>query len=186
MLQAYEDTSKRADRFVRVLVDTSVSWTISPDDIATRGGAVVALCDVLNLCGYSTEVWATSVVSGSQSSSLLSVLVPIQHHGSPWDIRSASFPLTNGDFLRRVMFAVYEGLDESERKCFGINNGGGYGTPRRSELGSMADVHCGGADIIVPSDAGSISQIVRDPVAWVLGQCKNVGVLNDEEIGALV
>jgi hypothetical protein len=187
MLQAYEDTTKRANKFVRILVDVSVSWQIKPEDIATRGGAIVALCDVLNLCGYSTEVWASATCSGDKPSSLLSVLLPVQHNGSPWDIRSASFPLTNGDYLRRVIFAVQEGLESDQRECFGaFPEGAGYGVPRRSELGSMADVHCGGADIIIPSDAGSIANIVSDPVAWVLGQCKNVGVLNDSEIAELV
>lgn len=184
MLQAFEDTTKRADKFVRILVDVSFSWNVKPEDIATRGGAIIALADALNHCGYSTEVWAcVGVASDYGAGDVCTVLLPVQAHGSPWDIHSASFPLANGDYLRRAVFAVQESLTDRERSKWGFGVGGnGYGYPHASKQGGPSDVHCGGADVIIQSNVGAIDAIVRDPVAWVLGQCKNLGVITDQEL----
>lgn len=178
-LQVYDESSRRAQRFVRILVDTSYSWMVKPEDIETRGGAIVALCDALNVCGYTTEVW-TACNQGGSGGALLSVLTPVQLQNTPWDVRSASFPLANGDHLRRNVFAVMENLTETERRVFGV--GGGYGMPTRSTKGSLADLYCGGADLICTNDAGLIDTIVRDPIKWVLSQCQNLGIISQEEL----
>lgn len=190
MLQAFEDTTKRADKFVRILVDVSFSWTVSPDDIATRGGAIIALADALNHCGYSTEVWASVGVDAEYSGSrgtggICTTLLPVQPYGSPWDIRSASFPLANSDYLRRVVFASQESLTPTERDRWGFggpNQRNFYGYTHGTNQGDPADVHCGGADVIVRSNVGDIKGIVSDPVAWVLDQCKNLGVISEAEL----
>jgi hypothetical protein len=179
-LQVCEDTSRRAQRFVRILVDVAYSAMVDPKDIETRGGAIVALCDALNVCGYTTEVWAVANIRGNDSDSELSVLLPVQLQNSPWDVRSASFPLANGDHLRRNVFAVMENLTSQERNTFGV--GYSYGYPKASKKGSLSDQHCGGADVICSNDTGSISEIVRDPIKWVLSQCKNLGVISQEEL----
>jgi len=187
MLNAVEDTTKRAIKFVRILVDVSFSAMVSSKDIATRGGAIVALCDVLNLMGYSTEVWVnTSICSEYQrtsSSSDMTVLVPVQRAGQPWDVRSASFPLACGDLLRRLTFGIMEGLTSSQRDTFGV--GSGYGYPGASSKGSLADEHCGGADIICQTKIGDMREVVADPVGWVLKQCSNLGILSDAEMASL-
>lgn len=184
----YEDTDRRATKFVRVLVDTTFSAMVSAEHIAIRGAAVVALCDTLNLCGYTTEVWAVSTNGGSWSRSRepkeLAVMLPVQRVGEPWDIRSAMFPLAHGGFLRRLVFGVMESMTKGERENFGVSSGGGYGTVIECRKGSLADLHCGGADIICTTNEGDIRNIVADPVEWVLSQCKNLGVLTDERIGA--
>lgn len=184
----YEDTERRASKFVRILVDTTFSAMVPADQIAIRGAAVVALCDTLNLCGYMTEVWAVSTNGGSYSNSReskeLAVLLPVQRVGEPWDVRSAMFPLAHGGFLRRLVFGVMESMTADERSNFGVSSGGGYGTVIECRKGSLADLHCGGADIICTTHEGSIRDIVADPVEWVLTQCKNLGVLDDERIGA--
>lgn len=182
MLQAYEDTSKRSDRFVRILVDVSYSWKVLPQDIAVRGGAIIALADALNHCGYSTEVWACVGVTPMSGTDVSTTLVPIQSHGSPWDTRSASFPLANGDYLRRVVFGAQESLTMAERGRWEFRSSGYYGIPKGSTKGCPADIHCGGADVVVQSNPGSISAIVADPVKWVLGQCENLGVITDAEL----
>lgn len=184
MLNATEDTTRRATKFVRILVDTSFSAGVPQKDIATRGGAIVALCDLLNLMGYSTEVWATASISstygGGGDGSKLAVLVPVQLAGQPWDTRSASFPLACGDYLRRLVFGVMEGMSPKDRDTFGV--GSGYGYPLASVKGSLSDEHCGGADIICQTQVGEIREVVADPVAWVLKQCKNLGVLREDEL----
>lgn len=183
--QFYEDPEKRATKFVRVLVDTSVSWTVPTEHIKIRGAAIVALCDALNLCGYTTEVWAVSHLSsfgGRGAKATLSTLFPVQEVGQPWDVRSAMFAIAHPSFLRRMVFATMESLTDDERDRFGARDGSGYGIPLASETGSLPDVHCGGADIICQSSHGSIDTIVRDPVKWVLSQCKNMGVLTDAQV----
>jgi hypothetical protein len=181
LLQAYEQPDRRKTRFVRLLVDTSVSWSVSKEDIQIRGAAIVALCDALNTLGYSTEVWATSSIASEmrKDAPKFVALVPVQGVGEPWDVRSAMFPLAHASFLRRIVFGMMESLDEAGRKRFGV--GSGYGYPSPSSKGSLADVHCGGADIICQSEPGSIRTIVSNPVRWVLEQCKNLGVISSEE-----
>lgn len=186
-LDAYEEPDKRATKFVRILVDTTFSAMVSAKDIFTRGAAVVALCDTLNLCGYTTEVWAVSTNGGSQrfdgaKDKELAVMIPVQRVGEPWDIRSAMFPLSNPGFLRRLVFGVMESMTKPERDAFGV--GRGYGTVIQCRKGSLADAHCGGADIICTTSEGDINDIVRDPVAWVLKQCKNIGVISESEMAS--
>lgn len=183
-LDFYEDPDRRATRFVRILVDTTFSASVSAEDIKTRGAAVVALCDTLNLCGYTTEVWAVSTNGGgyrsrSQGPTELAVMLPVQRVGEPWDIRSAMFPLAHPAFLRRMVFGVMESMTEPERANFNV--GHGYGTVIECRKGSLADQHCGGADIICTTNEGDIKHMTKDPVAWVLTQCRNLGVIGADE-----
>jgi hypothetical protein len=181
LLQAYEEPERRKTRFVRILVDTSVSWMVDKKDIQIRGAAIVALCDALNTLGYSTEVWATSSIGADMKSGgpKFVALVPVQGVGEPWDVRSAMFPLAHASFLRRIVFGLMESLSADERQRFGVP--GGYGYPSKSTKGSLSDVHCGGADVICPSEPGEIKHVVNNPVRWVLDQCKNLGVISSEE-----
>lgn len=181
LMTAYEEPERRKTRFVRILVDTSVSWMVDKKDIQTRGAAIVALCDALNTLGYSTEVWATSSIASemSKDSDKFVALVPVQGVGEPWDVRSAMFPLAHASFLRRIVFGLMESLSTEERERFRVGNA--YGFPSASSKGSLADVHCGGADVICSSEPGEIRHVVADPVKWVLSQCKNLGVISQEE-----
>lgn len=178
-LQVYDESARRAQKFVRVLVDVAYSARVRPEDIETRGGAVVALCDALNVCGYTTEVWAVANIRGDNNAEL-AVLVPVQLQNTPWDVRSASFPLANGDHLRRNVFAVMENLSGAERRTFGV--GYTYGYPKASTKGSLSDTYCGGADVICSNDIGAIDAIVKDPIKWVLSQCQNLGVISQDEL----
>jgi hypothetical protein len=187
MLNAYEEPDKRSEKFVRILVDTTYSASVSADDIIVRGSAIVALCDTLNLAGYTTEVWALSMNGGSSWAGdsrpkELAVLVPVQELGAPWDIRSAMFPLAHPSFLRRLVFGVMEGMTPKARENFGVKRGGGYGTVTNAKKGCLADTAIGGADIICASQVGDIRNIVADPVAWVLAQCQNLGVITEAEL----
>lgn len=182
-LEFHEDPDKRATKFVRILVDTTFSAMVKADDIKVRGAAVVALCDTLNLCGYTTEVWAVSTNGGSWGSgnkdTELAVMLPVQRVGEPWDVRSAMYPLAHPSFLRRTVFGVMESMDETERKAFGV--GYGYGSVIECRKGSLADLHCGGADIICSTHEGEIRDMVKNPVKWVLSQCRNLGVIGADE-----
>jgi hypothetical protein len=167
----YEEEGRRAERFVRVIVDNAFSSNVNADDIVTRGGAIIALCDALALSGYSTEVWVTVAVSGRDGS--LYTLVPVQVAGQPWDTRSAIFPLAHPAFLRRLHFALVEGGGTDIVKRFG--DPVSYGSPKGICKGDTVDTLVGGADILLSGQSGSISDIVRDPAKWVLGQLEKCG-----------
>lgn len=179
MMTALEDLERRRDRFVRIIVDNSFSSGVKVHEIRTRGAAIVALCDVLNLAGYSTEVWVASASRSRRTDRTMALLVPVQRLGDPWDIRSAAFPLCSGDFSRRLKFAVTEGLEPEWSRDFLSN---GYGVPMPTTKGSTVDLEVGGADVIVQTGVGSIAEIVRDPFAWIMRQCHNLGVITDEEM----
>jgi hypothetical protein len=167
----FEEEGRRNERFVRVIVDNAFSSGVNPDDIVTRGGAIIALCDALALSGYSTEVWVTVAVSGRDGS--LYTLVPVQVAGQPWDTRSAIFPLAHPAFLRRLHFALVEGGGTDIVRRFGdpVN----YGSPKGIRKGDTVDTLVGGGDILLSGQSGSISDVVRDPAKWVLSQLEKCG-----------
>jgi hypothetical protein len=172
-IQCYEEDGLRPERFVRLLIDSTFSAMVSPKDIITRGAAVIALCDALNLCGYSTEVFTVCAVSSGKDKCFS--IVPVQTAGQPWDVRSAIMPLAHPSFLRRMHFGIIEGGGEQVTRKFGSGNA--YGTPCGVSKGDRADELVGGADIILSGQKGSISDIVRNPSAWVVDQLKKCGAL---------
>ena len=172
-IQCYEEDGLRPERFVRLLIDSTFSAMVSPKDIITRGAAVIALCDALNLCGYSTEVFTVCAVSSGKDKCFS--IIPVQTAGQPWDVRSAIMPLAHPSFLRRMHFGIIEGGGSQVTRKFGSGNG--YGTPCGVSKGDRADELVGGADIILSGQKGSISDIVRDPSAWVVDQLKKCGAL---------
>lgn len=176
MLAAFEDLERRRERFVRIVVDIAFNGNVPTTDIRTRGAAVVALCDVLNLAGYSTEVYAVSASKARDGRHDMALVVPVQRLGDPWDIRSAAFPLCSGDFSRRLKFGVTEGLVPEWREALGS----GYGLPMGTSKGSVVDLEVGGADIIVDTSNDSLEGIVRDPFAWIISKCQNLGVIGDD------
>lgn len=178
MLNPVEDTTRRRERFVRILVDVTYWSGVKNSDIVTRGGAIIALCDVLNFAGYTTEVFAGVSTLGNHAKTF-GLVCPIQLRGSSWDTRSAAFPLANGDYLRRITFAVLESLNTSERKTFDV--GAGYSRVMPIRKGDALDTEIDGADIIVDSSKRGIDEVVRDPFAWIMSKCKNVGAIRDDE-----
>lgn len=172
-IECYEEDGLRPERFVRLLIDSTFSAMVSPKDIITRGAAVIALCDALNLCGYSTEVFTVCAVSSGKDKCFS--IIPVQTAGQPWDVRSAIMPLAHPSFLRRMHFGIIEGGGEQVTRKFGSGNG--YGTPCGVSKGDRADELVGGADIILSGQKGSISDIIRDPSAWVVSQLKSCGAL---------
>ena len=172
-IECYEEDGLRPERFVRLLIDSTFSAMVSPNDIITRGAAVIALCDALNLCGYSTEVFTVCAVSSGKDKCFS--IIPVQTAGQPWDVRSAIMPLAHPSFLRRMHFGIIEGGGATVTKKFGSGNG--YGTPCGVSKGDRADELVGGADIILSGQKGSISDIVRDPSAWVVDQLRKCGAL---------
>lgn len=171
----FEEEGRRNERFVRILVDNAFSSGVQADDIVTRGASVIALCDALNLQGYSTEVWCAVSVGDSMNSGSdkFYTVVPVQTAGQPWDVRSAIFPLSHPSFLRRLHFGVVEGSGANAVKKFGSGNC--YGYPCGVKAGDTLDTLVGGADIILSSKAGSIKDITNDPSAWVLDQLRKCG-----------
>lgn len=169
----FEEEGRRAERFVRILVDCSFSSGVNEDDIVTRGGAIIALCDALNLCGYSTEVWTTVAVRSRGGGGNLYTLVPVQTAGQPWDIRSAIFPLAHPSFLRRCHFALVEGAGGEIERKFGSE--ASYGTPLGITKDDTVDTLVGGADILISGKEGSVADVVRDPAKWVISQLERCG-----------
>jgi len=171
----YEEEGRRSERFVRILVDSAFSCGVPTEDIITRGGAIIALCDALNLCGYSTEVWSTIAVAenGGRPQGNLYTLVPVQVAGQPWDTRSAIFPLSHPSYLRRLHFALVEGAGKAIEDRFGDDRS--YGRPLGITKGDTADTLVGGADILLTGQVGNIKDITRDPAKWVLSQLEQCG-----------
>lgn len=172
-IQCYEEDGLRPERFVRLLIDSTFSAMVSPEDIITRGAAVIALCDALNLCGYSTEVFTVCAVSSGEAKCFS--IIPVQNAGQPWDVRSAIMPLAHPSFLRRLHFGIVEGGGAKVVAKFGSGNG--YGTPCGISKGDRADELVGGADIILSGQRGSIQDIVTDPSGWVVAQLRKCGAL---------
>ena len=172
-IECYEEDGLRPERFVSIVVDSTFSAMVPTRDIITRGAAIIALCDALNLCGYSTEVFTVCAVADGRYKCY--TIVPVQNAGQPWDVRSAIMPLAHPSFLRRMHFGIIEGGGDKVIAKFGSGNG--YGTPCGVSKGDRVDELVGGADIMLSGQKGSISDIVRDPSAWVVDQLKKCGAL---------
>ncbi len=122
-----------AGRVARVVVTGGASGKIAADCYWRRGAAIVALCDVLENSGVRCEV-----VLGFENTPLFKnddKDIDISKHGitikrseDALDLDLMAFALCHPATLRRLSFAVREGLPRDWRRKFGFGVGkGGYG-----------------------------------------------------------
>ena len=159
-----------------LLVDASMAWHNSQDQVIARGAVLCALIESFNLMGYQLEIWVEkTVASTSVRKGFASVLVPVSKAGDPLDIDQIMFAVGHPDFNRRILWSYMESVPDYATK-FGYHSGAGryYGlTKQGAHMNGFVN-----ASVIVSLDGNTA--MTRDPVAWILGQLELQGVISDD------
>lgn len=119
-------------RVIGILVDTSVSASIAPEDVIKRGAAICALIEVLELLQHSTELWAESSwhpSDGRDTRNTYTTLIKVKGAQDKLDIGSVLYALANPGMTRRLTFSVEEQESDEVRGRYGFYRGGRYGYP---------------------------------------------------------
>lgn len=159
----------------RLVVDVSMTWGNSADQIAKRGATLAALTEAYILLGLQLEVWAEFTVRGAVTSNkFASCLTRLTHAGDPLDVDQLMFCIGHPDFGRRLMWAWGEGTDIT-RTEMGFTQYGYYGYHQNG-------VHF--ADRIGASSTVSLDgnrAMESNPVQWILQQLEAQGIYEGGE-----
>lgn len=89
---------------VAVIVDLTTSWSITPETIARRGAAILALVRLLSM-RRPVELWAGVMTSAApHEENLCGVYAKIET--TPLDVATAAFVMTHPGFSRRLCYAI--------------------------------------------------------------------------------
>lgn len=159
-----------------MIVDVSMTWDNSAEDIAKRGATLCALVESFIMLGYQLELWSEFTVRGNDPArkDLATCLVRINKAGEPIDIDCMMFALGHPDYGRRVLWGWGEGT-EITRENMGFD-------------GSYYGYHKNGAHFIDRVGAStSVSldgnrDMTRDPIKWITDQLEMQGIFNPTSI----
>lgn len=158
----------------RLLVDCSMSWDNTEEEILQRGAVLCCLVEAFVMLGFELELWVEQTIMPSWGGDgggfdYASELVRINKAGEPLDINTMMFPIGHPDWLRRIIFSVEEFHEETRTK-FGCHSGGGYGlVVRKAHHAERVN-----ASAVVSLDGNRA--MTSDPVKWVLDQLRFQGV----------
>lgn len=135
MVEYHLEDSKYGKQ-ANMLVNCSLSSSVSPERIIKRGAAIYSVIEALRAEGYAlglTMVESSKPERYSKKHKIYGIeyYIPIIEPGNYLDIDTASFCLAHPSFLRRAMFAVNETEKDKIRKVAGFYSGGGYGVPSK-------------------------------------------------------
>ena len=160
---------------VDILCNVAASSSIGAETYFTRGAAVAALADLLELTGRRVRVrtvMATETM-GSNVKNSINIYTTIKNPGDPLQLDALAFTLSHPAFMRRLGFSIMEQAPKKVRSAIGIGDCGyGYGMPTNVE--NTADIYM---PCILSSDDWSESRAVN----WVREQLIQLGVLKNEE-----
>ncbi len=159
------ETVQRTGRIIRVTINTWIGGWVNARNVVHRGGAILALLDALELCGYSTEVCLNRAADGRKH---FEIIVPIKAAGETLDLDRIAYTITHPATNRRLMFRVCEmdGVRE-----YSDANHGGYG--HESAPHAPGDIHVRGCGAMTEYNE---MNTVADAVRWTLDTLKANGV----------
>lgn len=171
MLDWAQEPAASMGRVVKVVIAGSVSWQIDKQWIMSRGTAVLALVDTLHKLGVGVELWWESTVNGKTTpdgANKFTTAVKLHDSAEPMDIDNLMFALAHPSMLRRMMFSVKE--QSRYRKEIGAYDGQGYGTST-----DMGMVRVDQFDVRIERLENGHGDIVKNPLAWVIGTVEGLG-----------
>lgn len=158
----------------RIVVNLSASASIDASALIRRGAAVAALVAALELSGASTEVIVCAPIEGyGAEASTLVVALELKHPGDALDIDRLALLAVHPAGLRRIWFALWEGLlTDKQRDIYDIRASGGYGRPTDLPAAERGDVYA-------PAMRGSAGDFESDDKAeaWMRAQLKRLGAI---------
>ena len=159
---------------VDILCNVAASGSIGAETYFTRGAAIAALADLLELTGRRVRVrtvMATQTTGNGTHS--INIYTTIKNPGDPLQLDALAFTLAHPAFMRRLGFSIMEQAPKKVRAAIGIGDCGyGYGTPTNVD---------NTADIYMPCILSSEDWSERRANEWVREQLVMLGVLKNEE-----
>jgi len=166
--------------FIRIVISGTVSAGVSTEVITTRGAAIAALADLMELAGYAVQVdviFPNSSQRYGKGGRYLCSTVHVKQSSERLDLDSLTFWTAHPSALRRIAFARWEALDEENRRTFGFGTSGydrcGYGNvcdPPAADLEGV-DVYLGSA--LLGADHWNSPEKAR---AWIESSLGTLGV----------
>jgi hypothetical protein len=155
----------------RMVVDVSMTWANSPQDIAARGAVLCALVESFLLLGYQLELWSEYTARGEKKNEYVSFITRLNKAGELVDIDSLMFCIGHPDFGRRLMWSTGEQHPvASERMGFHDGAMGYYGYQRN---GSHHSERLGASSVV--SLDGNYN-MTRNPMKWITDQLELQGI----------
>ena len=114
-------------KVVKLAFNISTSGSMSRDAFANRGAVTLAICNKLQMAGYSVEIIAYECCQNRVGSKHFVSWV-LKSSAQPFDEGSLAFWCCHPSALRRIHFLYCESMDEKVRREFDYN-GGGYSKP---------------------------------------------------------
>lgn len=129
------DRQETTDTVVTVAINCAVSGGVSPEKIAARGRAVIALIDAIEASARNVELWADMTSNGcrrSMSNHMARISVRLKEASGPTDASAIMYALTHPSFFRVLGFNTRHTFPQRWQDALDV--GGGYG---RTETGSV-------------------------------------------------
>lgn len=123
------------DSVVTVAINCAVSGGVSPEAIAARGRAVIALIDVIEASARNVELWADMTSKGcnrNMYNHVARISLKLKDASGPTDASAIMYALTHPSFFRVLGFNTRHTFPE--RWLNALDVGGGYG---RTETGTV-------------------------------------------------
>lgn len=160
------DPNPSVRRSLRLVMDPGGYQGVSADELAHRGAAVATLLEVLQMIGYSLEVFIASPVTGVIQGSVYTPIIQANSAGELVDVDALMFACGHPSMLRRMIF--------TER----LQHRANMGTSVALDVGALglSDI-----DVVVQraehrNVAAGEPDAGRDGVGWVLWALQSLGV----------
>lgn len=104
-----QSNATQGDKVVKLVINRSISASVSQESIIRRGAAVLAAVDVLEASGKRVEVWIASGVSFKpRQVAGLECRVLVKSASQPLDSDRLAFAIINPATPRRLVFSIEE------------------------------------------------------------------------------
>jgi|GEM_PF-1410864 len=114
-------------KIIDLTANVGYAHTVPTEDIITRGAAIVAAIQKLQLHGFSVGLTATCASLAESKNFIVEYHVPLVRPGEYLDMDAAAFALVHPSFQRRLIFATKEAEPAAIRKDIRAYRDGGYG-----------------------------------------------------------
>jgi len=128
-------------KYVKIVVNVAVSWTLGEDDIFNRGKNIATVINALESNNIHTKLILMNQVykdeteeqkkskGQSPDAPRYTTFITLKDYKDNFYLEKLMFPLAHRSFLRRLVFASKERESEDIRQKFGFYKDGGYGIP---------------------------------------------------------
>lgn len=123
---------------VRIIVNGSASYGVSPKIIETRGAAIASLVAALERAGKRCSVTLAYAINGHDGRSSSVLQVELKRAESPLNLQTFVYGLAHPSALRRLAFAAWDGAPNAEKiGAFGKSYGRPADLPEADTKGAI-------------------------------------------------